>query len=359
MLIGSCGALVAIAAEGTALYDSCIPLVVLHEIFETVGFSGISLDALHDTLTADGAVVRNIVVHAGVWLRTEDAPTVHEASLVNIHDVAVAVVEDQMAPAYAVHLARKLQVVIPAVRFSSVEFKNVSAAVATASIDEGVVINVLIAQLSESVSACLMLNHATGIERITIGALRTEGYCRSVLPHLADATIIGRIRNDDNQRLVQIALVYGWSTQSITEYFVVICPQTYATGKGGVESVVADGIHGSHARFRRKWNGGIDVEVITVSLVRLNTEEILHFLLDILQIVSAGNILCIKAVAEQNDVDSTLVALGSLLQGNPFVLAVFIAILRNVALVGVVFVLQSEHHLSITAISILGHSLDG
>lgn len=49
MLVGSGCALVAIAAESTALYDSRIPLVVLHEIFETVGFSGISLDALHDT----------------------------------------------------------------------------------------------------------------------------------------------------------------------------------------------------------------------------------------------------------------------------------------------------------------------
>ena len=114
MLIGSCGALVAIAAENTALYDSCISLVVLYEVFETVGFSCIRLDALHNTLTADGAIVRNIVVHAGVRLRTEYASVVHVASLVNIHDVAVAVVEDQMAPAHAVHLACKLQVVVPA-----------------------------------------------------------------------------------------------------------------------------------------------------------------------------------------------------------------------------------------------------
>ena len=114
MLVGSGCALVAIAAECTALYDSRIPLVVLHEIFETVGFSCIRLDALHDTLTTDGAVVRNIVVHAGVRLRAEDATVVHVASLVNIHDVAVAVVEDQMAPAHAVHLACKLQVVVPA-----------------------------------------------------------------------------------------------------------------------------------------------------------------------------------------------------------------------------------------------------
>lgn len=114
MLVGSGCALVAIAAESTALYDSRIPLVVLHEIFETVGFSGISLDALHDTLTADGAVVRNIVVHAGVRLRTEDASIVHVASLVNIHDVAISVVENQMTPTYAMHLAGKFQVVVPA-----------------------------------------------------------------------------------------------------------------------------------------------------------------------------------------------------------------------------------------------------
>ena len=96
-----------------------------------------------------------------------------------------------------------------------------------------------------------------------------------------------------------------------------------------------------------------------MSLVRLNTEEILHFLLDIIQIFAAGNILCVKAVAEQHDVDSTIIALGSLLQGNPFVLAIFITILRNATFVGVVFVLQSEHHLSISSISILSHSLDG
>ena len=220
-------------------------------------------------------------------------------------------------------------------------------------------INVLIAQLSESVSACLMLDDATGIERIAVGTLRTKSNSRTIFPHLADAAVIGRIRNHDDQGLIQIALVDGWSAQSIIEYFIIICFQSYATGKGGIESVVADGVHGSYARFRRKRNGGINVEVITVSLVRLDTEEILHFLLDIIQIFAAGNILCAKAVAEQNDVDSTIIALGSLLQGNPFVLAIFITILRNATFVGIVFVFQAEYHLSITAISILSHSLDG
>ena len=114
MLVGSGCALVAIAAECTALYDSRIPLVVLHEIFETVGFSCIRLDALHDTLTADGAVVRNIVVHAGVRLRTEYASVVLVASLVDVYDVAISVVENQMTPTYAMHLAGKFQVVVPA-----------------------------------------------------------------------------------------------------------------------------------------------------------------------------------------------------------------------------------------------------
>ncbi len=166
MLVGSGSALVAIAAESTALYDSCISLVVLHEVFETVGFTCISLDALHDTLTADGAVVRNIVVHAGVRLRTEYASVVHVASLVDVYDVAISVVENQMAPAYAMHLAGKFQVIKPTKRLGCVECIYVSAARASTSIDEGVVINVLIAQLSESVSACLMLDDATGIEWI-------------------------------------------------------------------------------------------------------------------------------------------------------------------------------------------------
>ncbi len=77
-------------------------------------------------------------------------------------------------------------------------------------LDEGVVINVLIAQLSESVSACLMLDDATGIEWITIGTLRTEGNSRTVFPHLADAAVIGRIQDyHDDQGLIQIALVHG------------------------------------------------------------------------------------------------------------------------------------------------------
>ena len=124
MLVGSGCALVAIAAESTALYDSRIPLVVLNEIFETVGFSGISLDALHDTLTADGAVVRNIVVHAGVRLRTEYASVVHVASLVDVYDVAISVVENQMTPTYAMHLAGKFQVVVPASDLAALNSKT-------------------------------------------------------------------------------------------------------------------------------------------------------------------------------------------------------------------------------------------
>ena len=166
--------MVAIATESTALYDSRISLVVLHEIFETVGFSGISLDALHDTLTADGAIVRNIVVHAGVRLRTEYASVVHVASLVDVYNVAISVVENQMTPTYAMHLAGKFQVIKPTKRFGCVEFKNVSAAGAVAEIDEGVVINVLIAQLSESMSACLMLDDSTSVEWIVIRAKRTK-----------------------------------------------------------------------------------------------------------------------------------------------------------------------------------------
>ncbi len=114
MLVGSGCALVAIAAEITALYDARIPFVDINEIFETVGFSGISLDELHDTLTADGAVVRYMVFHAGVRLRTEYASIVHVASLVDIYDVAISVVENQMTPTYAMHLAGKFQVVVPA-----------------------------------------------------------------------------------------------------------------------------------------------------------------------------------------------------------------------------------------------------
>ena len=136
--------------------------------------------------------------------------------------VAVAVVVDEVAPAYVVHLAGEREVVVPAERLRAVELQHVSAAAAAASVDEGVVVDVLVAEFAESVTACLVLNHAARVERIVVGAERTERYSRSVGPHLADAAVVGGVGHDDYEGLLQVFLADGGRTEGVTEQFVVV-----------------------------------------------------------------------------------------------------------------------------------------
>ena len=89
-------------------------LVVGCEFLEVEWFSGVALDAPYDALAADGAVVGDVIVHAAVLLGAEYAPVVHVASFEDIYNVAVAGVEDEMAPAYFVHLSGERYVVVPA-----------------------------------------------------------------------------------------------------------------------------------------------------------------------------------------------------------------------------------------------------
>ena len=105
VLVGGSCALVTIAAEGTALHDSCITLVVLDEVLEGEGLASILLDASYNALTTDGAIVRNVVVHTRVRFGAEDTPIVHESTFVNIHDVAISIIVDEVAPIHTVHLA--------------------------------------------------------------------------------------------------------------------------------------------------------------------------------------------------------------------------------------------------------------
>jgi hypothetical protein len=57
MLIGMCIELV--VRVHTACHVSCIALVILDKLLERELLTGISLDALHDALAADGAIVGN------------------------------------------------------------------------------------------------------------------------------------------------------------------------------------------------------------------------------------------------------------------------------------------------------------
>ena len=64
-----------------------------------------------------------------------------------------------MAPAYLVHLAGEFEVVVPAEGFCIIEFIDMTAAVATAEIDKGIVVDVLVAELAETMTTGLVLHH--------------------------------------------------------------------------------------------------------------------------------------------------------------------------------------------------------
>ena len=87
--------------------------VVGLEIFVAEAFAGILFDTLYDGHAADGAVVRDVVVHTAVLLRTVDAAIVHESAFENINEITILVVEYQLAPGYFVHLAAEGEVVVP------------------------------------------------------------------------------------------------------------------------------------------------------------------------------------------------------------------------------------------------------
>ena len=69
-----------------------------------------------------------------------------------------------------------LMVLISAVgAYFKAKDKKAAAAAASASVDEGVVTDGFLTEFSEAMTACLMLYHASRVERIAVGALRTEG----------------------------------------------------------------------------------------------------------------------------------------------------------------------------------------
>ena len=174
VLVSSCYSFISIHSEGTTLHHTCVSFVILHEILECESLSRVLLDTLHDALTADGAIVRNVIVHARVWFRTENTSGVHESTLVNIHDIAITVVVDEVAPIHFVHFARKRKVVVPSETLSPVELIHVPTARTATGINESIVVNVFIAEFAKSMTACLMLDDSTSVEWIVIRAKRTK-----------------------------------------------------------------------------------------------------------------------------------------------------------------------------------------
>ena len=85
-----------------------------------------------------------------------------------------------------------------------------------------------------------------------------------------------------------------------------------------------------------------------------------HLLLHGLQVFARGNVFGVISIAEQHDIDTAAVAARGLLQRQPLVLSILVAILRHAAFVGVVLALQPKHHLAVAVVAgAFRHGLDG
>ncbi len=72
----------------------------------------------------------------------------------------------------------------------------------------------------------------------------------------------------------------------------------------------------------------------------------LNTFFDILEVCACSNLFGIITVAYDYDVDTAVVALGGFLQCEDFVLAIFVAVLGDMAGVGIVFALEAEYHVA-------------
>ena len=231
----------------------------------------------------------------------------HKRPFEHIYDLLILFRENQVAPRHFVHLSRQREIRIPTFGFRYVEFEYVGATGAGAVVDKCIVIDVFVAQLAESVTTCLVLNHATEIERITVIAHRTVGDSRSVVIHVADASVVLRVGDHDHERFSDVALADGRRFASILQYRIKVAltiasAKTYAALCRGVEAVVDDGIYTAYTRFGRNGNACIDIEIIPIALVGFDIEKMFGSLFHVFEIGSFTDVLGIVAVAEKHDI---------------------------------------------------------
>ncbi len=155
----------------------------------------------------------------------------HETSFIDVHQLAIFLIEYQVTPWNLIHFARQRQVLVPAFRLGSVEFIHVAAAGASAGINERVVVDVLIAELSEAVTTSFVLDDSAEIHRVAVVTLRTVGDGLSSVIHVTYSTIFTCVRHNDDQCLVEIPFVDCRSLAGIFEYLVVVA-LSVAASKG-------------------------------------------------------------------------------------------------------------------------------
>ena len=136
----------------------------------------------------------------------------HIASFVDVHIVGIVRVVNQMGPRNQFVVGGHGEVFEPAFGLHSsvgtlsviVSSWMIAIIFAVASLYESVMIDVLVTQLSETVSARLVLNYSTEVVRIGVGADRAAGYCGTVTVHHRHSFVARSVHQQDCKALGQV-----------------------------------------------------------------------------------------------------------------------------------------------------------
>ena len=133
---------------------------------------------------------------------------------------------------------------VPAESLGALQLERMRTASAYACLNEGIVVDVFVSQLAESVTAGFVLDDSAEVKRIAVIAHRAVGYRCAVVPHIGHSSIVLGIRNHYNKAAVDVVVVYGRCLACILhDFIVVVIPITGDSSVGRcVEACVDYGI---------------------------------------------------------------------------------------------------------------------
>ena len=187
-----------------------------------------------------------------------------------------------------------------------------------------------------------MVYKSLEIVRRRVGAHRNHCDSGAVTPHIGKTAVVGTVLNHHDQSPADIVVYRRYAgcrkgSGKVRRYAVI-------EGVLAAETGLANGVHRSHTTIGRHTEDSIDIEVILVSEIWLNVEEVAVGILDRLEIFSFADVLGIEAVGKQNYVHAF--ACAGFLKGNKIAVAVFVVILLNGHCAAVILAIQQEDYLA-------------
>ena len=245
-----------------------------------------------------------------------------------------------MGPRHFLHIPAEGNVLVEAAGLHCIDFSNVAAARTAAGLYEGVVIDVLVCEFAETVSARLVVYKSLEIVRRRVGTHRNHCDSGAVTPHIGKAAVVGTVLYHHNQSPAYIVVYrrYAGSRKGggkVRRYSGI-------EGVLAAETGLANGVHRSHTTVGGHTEDSIDIEVILVSEVRFYVEEVAVGILYGLEILSFADVLGIEAVGKQNYVHAF--ACSGFLQGNEVTVTVFVVILLYGHCTAVILAIQQEDY---------------